>query len=163
MFPAAQSMRGFARVVLNTAPAARASVRGDASHRSLHGAVNFYPAAGGALVVAELYGLPSKPADGVFGFHVHAGTACRGTAEEPFAEVDGHFNPADQIHPYHAGDMPPLFGNDGYAYLAFFTNRFTPEEVIGRTVIVHAHPDDFTTQPSGNAGKMIACGEIRKE
>ena len=56
MFPAAQSLRGFARLILNTQPAARASVRGDAAHRGLHGAVNFYPAAGGTLVAAELYG-----------------------------------------------------------------------------------------------------------
>ncbi len=162
MFPAAQSLRGFARLILNTQPAARASVRGDAAHRGLHGAVNFYPAAGGTLVAAELYGLPAKTSDGVFGFHIHEGTACRGTADDPFAETGGHFNPAGQRHPYHAGDMPPLFGSDGYAYLSFFTNRFTPEEIVGRTVVVHGHPDDFTTQPSGGSGPKIACGEIRR-
>jgi Cu-Zn family superoxide dismutase len=35
------------------------------------------------------------------------------------------------------------------------------DEVIGRGVIIHGSPDDFTTQPSGNAGEKIACGVIR--
>ena len=103
MFSSMHSLRGFARTVLNTTPAARASVRGNAAHRGLHGAVNFYPAAGGTLVVAELYGLPSRPADGVFGFHIHEGDACRGNAEDSFAATGGHFNPSGKPHPFHAG------------------------------------------------------------
>ncbi len=162
MFSSAHNLREFARLVQNTAPAARASLRGDASHRGLHGTVSFYPARGGTLVVAELYGLPAKPSDGVFGFHIHEGAACRGEGQDPFSETGGHFNPGGRPHPYHAGDMPPLFGNAGYAYLAFFTNRFTPAEVVGRTVVIHSGPDDFTTQPSGNSGRKIACGEIRR-
>lgn len=57
--------------------------------------------------------------------------------------------------------MPPLFGSSGYAYLAFFTNRFTVPEILGRTVVIHDIPDDFTTQPAGNAGMKIACGVIQ--
>ena len=41
-----------------------------------------------------------------------------------------------------------------------YTNRFYPEDVIGRTVIIHEKADDFHSQPSGDAGEMIACGEI---
>ena len=85
----------------------------------------------------------------VLGFHIHAGEACSGTPEEPFKDADGHFNQGGCDHPYHAGDMPPLFANDGYAFSAFLTDRFTIDEVIGRTVIIHADPDDFTNQPSG--------------
>ena len=48
------------------------------------------------------------------------------------------------------------------AFLAFITDRFTANEVIGKTVIIHDSPDDFTTQPSGNAGNKIACGIISK-
>jgi Cu-Zn family superoxide dismutase len=58
--------------------------------------------------------------------------------------------------------MPPLFAGTGRAFLAFFTDRFTVDEIIGRTVVVHAKPDDFTTQPSGNSGSKIACGQIRR-
>ena len=43
-----------------------------------------------------------------------------------------------------------------------FTDRFCVEEIIGKTVIIHNDPDDFHTQPAGNAGKKIACGVIRK-
>lgn len=41
-----------------------------------------------------------------------------------------------------------------------YTDRFYVDEIIGKTVIVHEDPDDFHTQPSGNAGKKIACGVI---
>jgi Cu-Zn family superoxide dismutase len=58
--------------------------------------------------------------------------------------------------------MPPLFVNHGYAFSAFLTDKFYVRDVIGLTVIIHAQPDDFTTQPSGNAGKKIACGLIEK-
>ena len=54
-----------------------------------------------------------------------------------------------------------MFGNDGYAWGAVVTDRFKIDQVIGRTVIIHAGPDDFTSQPSGNAGAKIACGVIR--
>ncbi|MGN1098421.1 MAG: superoxide dismutase family protein, partial [Clostridia bacterium] len=79
----------------------------------------------------------------------------------PFADALGHYNPTAQLHPNHAGDMPPLILNGSNAYLSFITGRFRLEEVIGRTVIVHSHHDDFTTQPSGGAGEKIACGVIR--
>ena len=39
-------------------------------------------------------------------------------------------------------------------------DRFTLKEVIGKVMIIHAQPDDFHTQPSGNSGLMIACGKI---
>ncbi len=73
-----------------------------------------------------------------------------------------HYNPGGCEHPRHAGDLPPLFGNDGAAVSLFLTSRFSVEDVIGKTVIIHDSPDDFTTGPSGNAGEKIACGVIRK-
>jgi len=63
-------------------------------------------------------------------------------------------------HPHHAGDLPPLFGNNGYALSMFLTTRFSVSEIIGRTVILHSAPDDFTSQPAGNSGVKIACGVI---
>lgn len=79
---------------------------------------------------------------------------------EGFPHSGSHYNPNDCPHPYHAGDLPPLFGANGFAFSVFLTDRFTVHEIIGKTVIVHASPDDFQTQPSGNAGEKIACGEI---
>ena len=139
-------------------PAAVAHVRGSEAHPDIRGCVRFRQMDGGVLVTAEIRGLPGG--DGIFAFHIHSGTG--GTGEGPFACVGGHYDPAGRPHPYHAGDLPPLFGNRGYAYLSVFTDRFTVDEVLGRAVVIHAKPDDFTTQPSGNSGERIACGEICK-
>ena len=40
-------------------------------------------------------------------------------------------------------------------------NRFRIDEIIGKTIIIHSSTDDFTSQPSGNSGSKIACGEIK--
>ena len=146
-------------------PNAVASVTGSAKYPNLRGNVMFYNTNRGTVVRAEITGLPRTNdicRQPVFGFHIHAGESCTGTAEEPFADADGHFNPDNCKHPYHAGDMPPLFGADGRALLVFLSDRFSVRDIIGKTVIIHAHPDDFTTQPSGNSGEMIACGKINR-
>lgn len=141
-----------------------ADVRGSAEYPALRGTVRFYQTAQGVIVLAEVCGLPEsgeRCGNRIFAFHIHSGGACAGTAEEPFADALGHYNPEDCPHPEHAGDMPPLFSNGGSAAQAFLTDRFRVRDIIGRTVIIHAGPDDFHTQPSGNAGPMIACGVIR--
>ena len=71
-----------------------------------------------------------------------------------------HDNPQHCPHPYHAGDLPPLFGAHGFAFSACLTDRFTVEQIIGKSIVIHSAPDDFTTQPSGNAGSKIAGAEI---
>ena len=72
-----------------------------------------------------------------------------------------HYNPGECEHPHHAGDLPPLFGCNGYAVSIFLTDRFLVDDVIGKTLIIHDRPDDFKTQPAGDAGEKIACGVIR--
>ena len=74
----------------------------------------------------------------------------------------GHLNPGDCPHPHHAGDLPPLFGCAGRALLAVYTDRFRVPEILGRTVVIHSGPDDFTSQPAGNSGSKIACSVIRR-
>ncbi|MEI3338857.1 MAG: superoxide dismutase family protein [Eubacterium sp.] len=44
---------------------------------------------------------------------------------------------------------------------AFYTTKLSIPELIGKSVVIHGHPDDFTTQPSGNSGEKIGCGVIR--
>lgn len=44
----------------------------------------------------------------------------------------------------------------------FLTDRITLKEVIGKAVVIHSMPDDFTSQPSGNSGEKIACGIIKR-
>ena len=109
------------------------------------------------LVVADVAGLPQDNAAGFFGFHIHEGTACTGAG---FADTGGHYNPGNAGHPDHAGDLPPLMSQQGRAHLAVRTDRFRVQDVLGRTVVIHGHPDDFHTQPAGDSGTRIACGVI---
>lgn len=139
-------------------PAAIACVRGGADAPKLGGTVRFSAIPGGTLVTAEIEGLPEN-GTGFFGFHIHEGGSCGGT---DFSDTGGHLNPDAREHPCHAGDLPPLLSMGGHAFLAVETGRFTPCEVIGRTVVIHGSADDFYTQPAGNAGKKIACGVIRR-
>jgi len=146
-------------------PQAQAILTGSESFPGVSGIVRFYQTNEGAIVYAEIGGLPdgNGPCHGrVFGFHIHAGGDCSGNMDDLFADAMSHYDAKGCEHPYHAGDMPPLFGNDGLAVSAFLTNRFMVGEVIGKTVIIHDKPDDFTTQPSGNSGTKIACGVIQR-
>ena len=150
--------------MLRQQPQAYARIRGSDACPGIAGTVFFYQTVRGAVVAAEVSGLPQPPvrcAHGIFAFHIHAGSVCSGTPEEPFSNALSHYDPGSCPHPYPAGDLPPLFGNSGYAFQVFFTDRFSVREILGKTVIIHANPDDFTTQPAGKAGQRIACGEIR--
>lgn len=138
-------------------PCAMACVNGQPGSK-LTGVVRFFRHSRGTLVVADIKGLPASETN-FYGFHIHEGESCCG---EDFADTGGHFNPCGKEHPNHAGDLPPLLGCNGRAYMAVATGRFTPEEVVGRTVVIHGHPDDFHSQPSGDSGMKIGCGVIRK-
>lgn len=149
--------------VLMRRPDAMADIIGSEKYPETAGKVQFYQTERGVLVVTEVYGLPKSEdmcGGQVFGYHIHSGHYCSGNKEDAFADVKAHYNPDDCEHPYHAGDMPPLFGNDGYAFSIFLSDRFCICEIIGRTVIIHLSSDDFHSQPSGNSGMKIACGVI---
>jgi len=102
------------------------------------------------------------------GLHIHEAADCSGDA----MGAKGHFNPHGKPHgrhggaDRHAGDLPSLSANkDGRANVQVDTDMITvtpgPASIIGRGVVVHANPDDFKTQPHGNAGARIACGVIQ--
>lgn len=151
--------------LLKRLPDAVAVLRGRTENSGIYGTVQFYQATSGVLIVADILGLPAASEvckSHIFAFHIHSGSDCSGNEEDPFANAGSHYNPSGCPHPYHAGDMPPLFGVEGRAFLAFLTDRFNVNEILGKTVIVHDGIDDFTTQPSGNAGNKIACGIISK-
>lgn len=140
----------------NYKPNSAADISGGENYPGIRGRVIFRQQKNGVLVTADIYGLPTGETgcdSGVFGFHIHEGEDCGSNGQEPFSNTKGHYNPGDCPHPYHAGDLPPLFENDGYAYMSFLTNRFTATEIIGRTVVIHLKPDDFHSQPSGNSGE----------
>lgn len=149
---------------LKRPPAAYANVRGQGEYSAVMANVYFYRMMGKVFVMVDAQGLPQKRGErggGVFGFHIHSGESCTGNEKDTYADAKMHYNPNNCPHPQHSGDMPPLFENDGSAFMAFMTDRFKIEEIIGKTVIIHSKADDFTTQPSGNSGEKIACGIIK--
>ncbi len=145
-------------------PDACAVIAGNENYPDIQGTVKFYDTYGGSIVAAEITGIRNqagKMGEGFFGFHIHEGASCGETGGGSFAEAGQHYNPEDKPHPEHAGDLPPLLVCDGEAWMMFFTGRFFPEDVIGRTVVIHEMPDDFRSQPAGDSGERIACGEIK--
>ena len=106
--------------------------------------------------------------DSEFGFHVHE----KGDCSAPDASSAGdHFNPAGAQHgrpdadARHAGDMWNLKSDaSGEARLDVTLQGMSLEDgsnaVLGKAIVVHAQPDDYTSQPAGNSGDRIACGVI---
>ena len=140
-------------------PHAVARLKGGPEAPHICGEVRFYQERGTVLVVADISALPTCGGSGFFGLHIHEGGACHG---ENFAQTGSHYEPQETVHPEHAGDLPPLMRCGNRAFLAVRTDRFCVQEIIGRTVVIHEHADDFRSQPSGNAGAKIACGVICK-
>ena len=145
-------------VLLEGRPAARALLRGSDAHPGLLGEMLFYPWQGGSLVLTRAVGLPG---DGFFALHIHAFSSCRTGGDVAYLGAGGHFNPAGRRHPDHAGDLPVLLSGGGRAFSVNYTGRFTPGQVVGRSAVLHALPDDYRSQPTGSAGARIACGVIR--
>lgn len=157
--------RCIGKILHDAVPQAVAHILGSEKYGSLRGVVSFYDIGYAVLVTYSFFGLPYESGNcqhPVLGFHIHEGTSCTGTSEDPFADAKTHYNPGNCEHPMHAGDLPPIFVNEGMSWGAVVTSRFSIKEVLGRVVIVHAMPDDFHTQPSGDSGEKIACGIIRR-
>ena len=150
--------------VLMHKPNTYAIIKGSEKYPNISGIVRFYQLRNGVLVAAEINDLPYSDSickNQIFGLHIHSGNKCDGDMTDPFSEAMTHYNPNNCLHPFHAGDLPPLFGSRGYAFSVFLSDRFSLSEVIGKTVIIHENSDDFTTQPSGNAGEKLACGVVK--
>ncbi len=105
------------------------------------------------------------------GFHIHEKGDC---SAADASSAGGHFNPGGEPHgkvgtaPHHLGDQMNIHADaNGNAVVdAHFagTSLGTGQDgdVMGRALVVHADPDDYTSQPAGNAGKRVACGVIMK-
>ena len=146
-------------------PDAIAKINGSHLYPNLRGIVEFLQIKEGVLVSACISGLPTSDdicRNPVFAMHLHSGLSCTENETDPFADAATHYNPENCLHPYHAGDMPPLFGASGLAISMFLTDRFSVEEIIRKSVIIHSGFDDFSSQPAGNSGEKIACGVITK-
>jgi superoxide dismutase, Cu-Zn family len=118
----------------------------------------------------EVQGLPP----GTKGVHIHEVGSC----EPPtFTSAGGHFNPLGKQHGLlnpqgpHAGDLANIVvGPDGkgrletsagFVTLGAGTNSLL--DANGSALVIHAAPDDFRTDPTGNSGARIACGVISKK
>ncbi len=131
-----------------------------------HGIVTFTLTNSGIKVVADIDGL--KP--GKHGFHIHEFGDC---SAPDGSSAGGHYNPTKGKHagpddPHrHVGDLGNVVADSsGHAHYERVDRMLElngPNAIVGRSVIVHADADDFTTQPTGNAGARIACGRIEKQ
>ena len=140
----------------------------DAGHRVV-GQATLTEVGGGVRIVLEASGLRPGPK----GVHLHAAGACEPPA---FASAGDHFNPHHKGHGLlnpsgpHAGDLPNVtIDADGKGRLETFTERVSlgpgPASLFdddGTALVIHAAPDDFTTDPSGRSGSRVACGIVKK-
>jgi Cu-Zn family superoxide dismutase len=125
------------------------------------GSVSFVQRGSDVRVSADITGL--KPGSEQ-AFHVHEKGDC---SSGDGMSAGGHFNPASKPHgpqggEHHAGDMPNLRADaNGNARASFDLKGVSVEAFEGKGLIVHRDPDDYTSQPAGNAGPRVACGVIR--
>ena len=124
----------------------------------------------GVKIVLQVENLPP----GVHAYHIHAKGVC---TTPGFESAAGHFNPFGKQHGLknpagpHAGDLPNItVGPDGKANFEVVANLVTLQEGQknslfqpgGTSLVIHAGPDDYVSDPAGNAGPRIACGVITR-
>jgi len=115
---------------------------------------------GGTYIRISVEGMP--PGD--HGLHLHAVGRCDGPA---FQSAGGHWNPASKQHGHlnpagaHAGDLPNLtVSTNGRGAINFLATGGALNDADGTALVIHAKPDDYMTDPSGNSGDRIACAVI---
>ncbi len=135
---------------------------------SVSGEVQFAQTDSGVHVTARVTGLTP----GKHGFHIHENGDC---SAPDASSAGGHFNPTGVDHGaptaavHHVGDLGNLeAGDDGVAtydetYDFLSLNQGDQNSILGKAVIVHAQPDDLTSQPTGAAGARVACGVIESQ
>ncbi|AMJ58401.1 MULTISPECIES: superoxide dismutase family protein [Stenotrophomonas] len=133
------------------------------------GTISFSLVDGQLRASGDISGL--KP-DSEHGFHIHEKGDC---SAPDGSSAGGHFNPGSSEHGsistamHHGGDMPNIKADaQGNAHIdgpvASNVNVGVGDgfDIVGRGLIVHADPDDYKTQPTGNAGARLACAVITK-
>lgn len=127
------------------------------------GIAHFIEVDGGIRVVCTMDNMPP----GKHGFHIHEFGDC---SAPDGSSAGGHFNPTKQNHgapdavQRHVGDLGNIVANEKgrarYDRVDTVISLNGPNSIVGRSLVVHANGDDFTTQPTGNSGGRIACGII---
>jgi Cu-Zn family superoxide dismutase len=134
---------------------------------STGGTVTFEQRGEKVLVSGTITGLK---ANAEHGFHVHEKGDC---SSGDGMSAGGHFNPLGTPHGHHAGaarhagDMPNLKADaSGTAKFSIETSGITigsgATDIVGKGLIVHRDPDDYKSQPAGNAGPRLACAVIAR-
>jgi Cu-Zn family superoxide dismutase len=154
--PASPAKNAKESATSHLAPTAGSKVEGDA----------FFQRKGDAITLRLSV---SGASPGVHAAHIHE----KGDCGAPDASsAGGHWNPTVKDHgrwardPFHLGDLGNIeVGADGTGSLELTTDLWAlgtgePNDVVGKSVIIHTAADDFTTQPTGNAGGRVACGVI---
>lgn len=130
------------------------------------GVLHVMPMGDGVHVTGTISGLTPNKAQA---FHIHEKGDC---SAADASSAGGHFNPAGDAHGrasaphHHLGDNDNLVADaNGIAHVnAHFAGAVLggggADDIVGKAVVVHADADDYTSQPSGNAGGRIACGVI---
>ena len=137
-----------------------------ASGSLVSGKLTASPITGGVRITGEIGGLPRGSTHAI---HIHEKGDC---SAADATSAGGHFNPGQQAHgragsgPHHGGDMDNIVADaNGVARVDVRALGVSlgggATDIGGRAVVVHAMPDDYRTQPTGNAGGRIACGVIR--
>jgi Cu-Zn family superoxide dismutase len=134
---------------------------------SASGTISFEQRGSKVLVSGTVSGLK---ANGEHGFHVHEKGDC---SSGDGMSAGGHFNPLGKGHGHlsetgkHAGDLPNLRA-DAYGVATFSVETdgiavgSGATDILGKGLIVHRDPDDYKSQPVGNAGPRLACAVIAK-
>ena len=130
---------------------------------TVSGSVIFAKTEKGMRIIAEVSNLTPGP----HGFHIHEYGDCRSADG---SSAGSHFNPGKTAHgahdadPRHVGDLGNIVADEsgiGKLDIVVAGPSLTgPNSIIGRSIIVHADPDDMKTQPTGGAGARLACGVI---
>lgn len=159
-------LSGCALTPSGSAPRAVADLAATRGHTAT-GHFEFVQQGERVLITGQVSGL--KPG-AEHGFHIHEKGDC---SSGDGVSTGGHFNPLGKPHAHgsperHVGDMPAIKadanGDATYrAELDVMTVTPGAASIVGKGLIVHRDPDDYKTQPTGNAGPRIACAVIRAE
>lgn len=138
------------------------------SGSTMSGTATFTEKNGKVYLVADFNGL----APGVHAIHIHEKSDC---SAPDGSSAGGHWNPTFQSHgkwgvgSYHRGDIGNFAVNEnGEGKVIFETDEWCigcndpKKDITGKSLVVHADPDDMHSQPAGNAGARIACSAIIK-
>jgi Cu-Zn family superoxide dismutase len=139
------------------------------SDSKLVGTVTFTEKSG----VVNMEAAISGATPGTHAIHIHEKGDC--TAADATSAA-GHWNPTKEAHgkwgsgACHRGDIGNIeVGADGKGKLTMSTNLWCigcndmTKDITGKSIIIHGKADDFTTQPTGNAGARQGCGVITKQ